>query len=147
MGEIGGKEAIEFLCKNCQPWFAQFFATFVFRLLYDSSVVCQTIKRTNYFWTTTQKLNHVFHRSSLYPCLSRLSYRRINLEFHLMAPGKNRKQRSDCFFLLYTITTNISETFTNLWHRESIKIMVWKTGVRTFKIGKNREKYGFHFLM
>ena len=32
--------------------------------------------------------------------------RRINIEFFLIAPGKNRKQRSDCFFLIYTITTN-----------------------------------------
>ena len=74
------------------------------------------------------------------PSITPMGGRRINLEFNLMAPGKNWKQRSDCFFLLYTITTNISETFTNLWHRESIKIMVWKTGVRTFKIGENRQK-------
>ena len=57
-----------------------------------------------------------------------------------MEPGKKSKQRSDCFFLLYTITTNVTETFTNVWHRENIEILVLKAGARSFKIGENCQK-------
>ena len=79
-------------------------------------LVCISVFEKRREGTTDQRIKLVVETFLWWPgrLWVKFHFRRINLEFHLMAPGKNRKQRSDCFFLLYTITTNISETFTNL---------------------------------